>query len=47
MLTRREYCYMYLMWLLAICVMIWYIHSLLTLPNKDSFYLRGEKGPDL
>jgi REP element-mobilizing transposase RayT len=31
------------MWVITVCVMIWYIHAILTLPNQDSAYLRGER----
>jgi hypothetical protein len=43
-LTRREYCYMYLSWVLAVCVVIWYLHTLLTLPEDNQDWFDREKG---
>jgi hypothetical protein len=36
MISRKEYCYMYLVWVITICVLIWYFHTLLTL-SEDGF----------
>jgi hypothetical protein len=44
-MSRKEYCYMYLIWTITICVLIWYVHMLLTLPeNVLEFDLGREKG---
>jgi hypothetical protein len=43
-LTRKEYCYMYFSWCLAICVIIWYLHTLITLPEKNMDLFENEKG---
>jgi hypothetical protein len=41
-LTRREYCYMYFSWILAICAILWYLHTLLTLPEDNQYWFDRE-----
>jgi hypothetical protein len=43
-LTRREYCYMYFTWVIAVCVFIWYLHMLITFPEENLKLFEREKG---